>query len=105
MDLTRQVLLYIENNQVVKTLACSTGKPGWRTPPGHYNVYPKIPVWHQSALGWLYKPCYVVRGIAIHGEDSVPVYPGSHGCIRVTPAEMNILYPELPIGLRVDVYY
>ena len=92
-------------NQVVKTLTCSTGKPGWGTPPGHYHVYAKIPVWHQSALGWLYKPCYVVRGIAIHGEDSVPVYPGSHGCIRVTPAEMNVLYPELPLGLRVDVYY
>ncbi len=105
VDLTHQVLLYIENNQVVKTLACSTGKPGWRTPPGHYSVYRKIPVWHQSALGWLYKPCYVHGGIAIHGEDSVPVYPGSHGCIRVTPAEMNILYAQLPIGLRVDVYY
>ncbi len=48
VDLTRQVLLYIENNQVVKTLACSTGKPGWRTPPGHYSVYAKIPVWHQA---------------------------------------------------------
>ena len=40
VDLTRQVLFYIENNQVVKTLACSTGKPGWLTPPGHYHVYP-----------------------------------------------------------------
>ncbi len=105
VDLTRQVLFYIENNQVVKTLACSTGKPGWLTPPGHYHVYLKIPAWHRSSLGVLYKPCYIVGGIAIHGEGSVPAYPGSHGCIRVTVAEMDILYPQLPIGLTVDVYY
>jgi hypothetical protein len=105
VDLTRQVLFYVENNQVVKTLACSTGKPGWLTPPGHYHVYLKIPAWHRSSLGVLYKPSYIVGGIAIHGEGSVPAYPASHGCIRVTVAEMDILYPQLPIGLKVDVYY
>jgi peptidoglycan hydrolase-like protein with peptidoglycan-binding domain len=105
IDLTRQVLLFIKDNQVVKTLAVSTGKPGWRTPPGHFSVYRKIPAWHRSALGLLYKPSYIVRGIAIHGSTSVPAYPASHGCIRVTVAEMDVLYPELPLGLTVDVYY
>ena len=46
------------------------------------------------------------RGRDCHSrEGSVPAYPGSHGCIRVTVAEMDILYPQLPIGLTVDVYY
>jgi lipoprotein-anchoring transpeptidase ErfK/SrfK len=105
IDLTRQVLFFIEDNRIVKTLAVSTGKPGWVTPPGHFSVLRKIPAWHRSPLGLLYKPAFVVGGIAIHGSYSVPTYPASHGCIRVTVAEMDILYPQLPLRLEVDVYY
>jgi lipoprotein-anchoring transpeptidase ErfK/SrfK len=105
VDLTRQVLLYIQDNVVVKTLTCSSGRPGWRTPTGHYAVYRKIPAWRRSRLGLLYKPAYIVGGIAIHGAPSVPSYPASHGCIRVRISDMDILYPQLPLGLTVDVYY
>jgi lipoprotein-anchoring transpeptidase ErfK/SrfK len=105
IDLTRQVLFLITDDVVIKTLAVSTGKPGWRTPPGSFKVFRRIPAWHRSPLGLLYKPCYVVGGIAIHGSNSVPAYPASHGCIRVTLKEMDALYGQLPMGLRADVYH
>jgi lipoprotein-anchoring transpeptidase ErfK/SrfK len=105
IDLTRQCLFLIRNNKVVKTLAVSTGKPGWRTPTGHFSVYRKIPRWHLSSLGLLYKPCFVVGGIAIHGATSVPRYPASHGCIRVTLGAMNSLYPELSLGTQVYIHH
>lgn len=105
IDLTRQVLFFIKDNQVAKTLAVSAGKAGWRTPPGRFSVFRKIAAWHRSPLGLLYKPAFIVGGIAIHGSYSVPTYPASHGCIRVTVSEMDILYPELPVGRRVDAYY
>src|SRR5680860_553421 len=61
-------------------------------------------------LTWLVKYCSwlkagnVYGGIAIHGYVSVPVYPASHGCIRVATWTMDELYPKLPVGLRVLVY-
>ena len=41
---------------------------------------------------------------AVHGSWSVPAYPASHGCVRVTIAVMDRLYNGLPVGLPVKVY-
>ena len=103
IDLTRQVLFIISNNQVIKTLAVSTGTTGWRTPPGHFRIQRKIPAWRQSSLGFLYKPAYFNGGIAIHGSYSVPPYAASHGCVRVPVWAMDALYYQLPVGMPVDV--
>ena len=43
--LDRQVALLIDNDQVVRTIAVSSGKPSTPTPPGDYRVYAKIPRW------------------------------------------------------------
>src|SRR5690606_35739711 len=37
----------------------------------------------QSALGGMYHPAYFNYGIAIHGALDIPLYPASHGCIRL----------------------
>jgi lipoprotein-anchoring transpeptidase ErfK/SrfK len=47
---------------------------------------------------------YFVRGYAIHGYASVPVYPASHGCLRVPVAEALSIFRWLAYGDRVDVY-
>jgi hypothetical protein len=41
--LDRQVALLIEDNQVIRAIAVSTGKPSTPTPPGDYRVYAKDP--------------------------------------------------------------
>jgi lipoprotein-anchoring transpeptidase ErfK/SrfK len=105
VDLTRQVLFLVENGSVTATIPVSTGREGLRTPTGTYSVERKLPYWRESALGLLYKPAYFHGGYAIHGAPSVPVYPASHGCVRVAVTTMDWLYPLLPVGTRVDTYY
>lgn len=40
----------------------------------------------------------------VHGSTSVPAYPASHGCVRVTVPVMDRLWGLLTIGTRVSVY-
>ena len=98
----RQVLLLVEDGQVVRTLPVSTGSPdvGIVTPSQMFKVYRTAPVWE----GPRYKPCYLRGLLAIHGYPSVPAWPASHGCVRVTLWDMDELYPLISVGLRVYVF-
>jgi lipoprotein-anchoring transpeptidase ErfK/SrfK len=40
----------------------------------------------------------------VHGAPSVPPFPASHGCIRITTTAMDGLYSKLVPGTRVLVY-
>ncbi len=53
------------------------------TPSGKYAFYEFRSGWDKSPLGQLYNPYYFNQGIAVHGYDSVPVTPASHGCVRI----------------------
>ena len=61
---------------------------------------------YESTLGILYRPRFVVGGVAVHGYSSVPAYPASHGCIRVTNSAMDMIWGGnfMPIGLRAWVH-
>lgn len=104
VDISRQVLLMITDNQVWKIVHVSTGKGGG-TPTGRGTVGVKQTGWNPTPVGSMYYVSYIMPHIAIHGMPSVPIYPASHGCIRV-PMWMAVeLYYELPKGTRVDLYY
>ena len=45
---------------------------------------------HPGSLGTLYRPKFVIGGVAVHGVPRVPDYPASRGCIRVTNAAMDV---------------
>jgi len=98
----RQVLLLIEGGTVVRTLPVSTGSAnvGIVTPSSMFTVYHTAPVWE----GPRYKPCYLHNLLAIHGYPSVPAWPASHGCVRVTLWDMDELYPHISVGLRVYIF-
>jgi lipoprotein-anchoring transpeptidase ErfK/SrfK len=68
---------------------------------GSFRVYLKTP--GANAKGMVHSS-YFVRGYAIHGYASVPVYPASHGCLRVPVAEALSIFRWLAYGDRVDVY-
>jgi peptidoglycan hydrolase-like protein with peptidoglycan-binding domain len=53
------------------------------TPSGRYTFYEFRRGWDRSPLGQLYNPYYFNKGIAVHGYESVPVTPASHGCVRI----------------------
>lgn len=112
----RQLLLFGYNGRLTMTLNTSTGsgKPYYQggtwhsatTPSGWFSIYRKVNGWDPGPLGSLYRPAYFNGGIAIHGYSSVPPYPASHGCVRVSIRAMDMLWwtGRVPIGRKVRVY-
>ena len=83
----------------------STGKPGYETPTGvfeilekrreHYsNIYDNAPMPYMQRLTW--------GGIALHAGN-VPDRPASHGCIRLPYAFSQALFSVTARGMTVIV--
>jgi peptidoglycan hydrolase-like protein with peptidoglycan-binding domain len=104
VNLTRQVVYLARQGVVLRILDASTGKATTPTPTGNFSIYRRIDGWRQSTLGLLWRPNYFYRGYAVHGSTSVPAYPASHGCVRLTIPAMNRLWSLLRIGMPVSVY-
>lgn len=117
VDKARQVLYVVRSGAVAWTLNVSTGterpyQVNGRTeladtPPGHWTVDWVVNGTDIGELGALYRPRYFHDdGIAVHGYHSVPPYPASHGCVRVTEAAMDWLWAEslMPLGSAVWVH-
>ncbi len=77
------------------------------TPNGLHKVNRERPVgWWEGDLGRIYRPKYFVGGVAVHGSSSVPNYPASHGCVRVTIQAMDYIWETglMPMGIPVWVH-
>ena len=77
------------------------------TPVGTFRINRERPDgWWVGDLGQIYRPKYFIGGVAIHGSLSVPAYPASHGCVRVSVAAMDMIWEQeiLPRGTTVVVY-
>ena len=74
------------------------------TPLGSFQIQRKIDAWRKSKLGLLYRPAYFTGGYALHGAYSVPPFPASHGCIRITITAMDRWFNKLPVGTPMLVY-
>src|SRR5699024_1645918 len=97
IDLTRQVLIVWRDGEPALISHVSSGSEvpyceetseGRRcgnatTPLGSYRYERRIDGWRHAPLGGLYNPVYFVGGIAVHGANSVPNHPASHGCVRI----------------------
>jgi peptidoglycan hydrolase-like protein with peptidoglycan-binding domain len=104
VNLTRQVLYLSRQGAVVRIVNASSGTARTPTPGGNFSVTRRIDGWRQSELGLLWRPNYFYRGYAVHGSTSVPTYPASHGCVRVTVPAMNRLWSLLAIGTPAHIY-
>jgi peptidoglycan hydrolase-like protein with peptidoglycan-binding domain len=74
-----------------------------RTPTGDFKTTWRDTGWHKSYLGQLYNPIFFNGGIALHGALSVPMYPASHGCVRLPMHVARILPGLLGKGVPVHV--
>ncbi|MDF2709000.1 MAG: murein L,D-transpeptidase [Nonomuraea muscovyensis] len=74
-----------------------------RTPTGDYRTTWRRSGWHKSYLGQLYNPIFFNGGIAFHGALSVPLYPASHGCVRLPMNVAEALPGMLGTGVPVHV--
>lgn len=105
VQLGRQLALLIENGRVVRTVHVSTGAGG-ATPIGSFHVYRKERYsWSVPFSVWLPWASYFVGGVAFHEFGSVPTYAASHGCIRVSHHDAQMLYEFADFGTQVDVFF
>lgn len=77
------------------------------TPVGLYHTERERPDgWWAGDLGEIYRPKYFVGGIAVHGSNSIPNYPASHGCVRVSVPAMDFIWESdlMPLGINVWVH-
>lgn len=110
IDLRRQLLHVYEDGALKLTTHISSGsgemfctkdkgakKKRCRvavTPTGDFRTGRRFAGWEKSPLGQLFNPVYFNGGIAVHGAPSVPLFPASHGCVRI-PLHTANLFPKI----------
>ncbi len=124
VDKGRQIAMVVRGGTVVWVFNVSTGNgesydeedqknAGARvigiavTPTGEFRTYREHDVpRYEGNLGTLYRPKFVVGGVAVHGARNVPNYPASHGCIRVVNPVMDLIWSQnlLPLRSRVWIH-
>lgn len=122
IDKTRQLLFIVVDGKVRWVLNTSTGNgeeyaeedqntPGTivegisLTPDGLHKVERERPEgWWEGDLGQIYRPKYFIGGVAVHGSNSVPNYPASHGCVRVTTAAMDFIWESGLMPMQMPVW-
>jgi L,D-transpeptidase-like protein/putative peptidoglycan binding protein len=114
VDLDRQVLILVSDDDVVRVLPVSTGSGEQfvdegqtsiaYTPRGRFLVYQKDVGWQSGPLGSTYYANFISGGVAIHGSRSVPFQPASHGCIRIPIFAAREMSKLLTLGTIVLVY-
>jgi L,D-transpeptidase catalytic domain/Putative peptidoglycan binding domain len=68
---------------------------GWITPDGNYRALWFARGWVTVPLGYMYNPVFFIGGsYAIHGDIPVPLYPASHGCVRI-PMDISQFFHKL----------
>jgi peptidoglycan hydrolase-like protein with peptidoglycan-binding domain len=110
VDKVKQLLFIIRDGKTVLVLNASTGNgqpyeeedkntPGEiqkgvsLTPDGMFKVNrERAEGWWEGDLGEIYRPKYFVGGVAVHGSNSIPNYPASHGCVRVSVPAMDMIW-------------
>jgi peptidoglycan hydrolase-like protein with peptidoglycan-binding domain len=115
VDIARQVLFLVLPN-AIWTLNASTGSglpyqdPTTHatdmavTPVGTFSVQRTVNGDVQAPLGTLHKPMYFYSGWAVHGAASVPGWPASHGCVRVSDDDADWLFGIVSVGTPVVIY-
>jgi lipoprotein-anchoring transpeptidase ErfK/SrfK len=114
VNLAKQVIYYIRNGTIQRIIDASTGSGAWYysqgrwgraiTPTGRFHIYSRYNGWQAGPLGSLYRPNYFYGGYAVHDMTSVPAYPASHGCVRMTVPTMDRMWSSLRIGMPVAIY-
>jgi lipoprotein-anchoring transpeptidase ErfK/SrfK len=122
VDKTKQLLFLIVDGKTLWTFNTSTGSEvpyeavdedqPWKvyrgdsvTPSGLWQVdRQRADGWWDGDLGKIYRPKYFKGGVAIHGMTSIPNYPASHGCVRVSVPAMDFIWSLDLVNLGTIVW-
>ncbi len=122
VDKSKQIAFSIQNGQMKYIFNVSTGNgrsydevdknaASGRvigvaiTPTGTFKTYREHDVIrYEGDLGSLYRPKFIIGGVAIHGSPKIPNYPASHGCVRVANPVMDLIWNENLLPLHSTVW-
>ena len=117
VDLKRQVLFMVNDEGNVTLIVPISSGSGekyydktikkWEvasTPRGEFKIERKINGLRKAPLGTIYYPSYFKQGWAIHGSNSIPPRPASHGCVRVPRGADKKLFKMMPVGTKIYLY-
>jgi L,D-transpeptidase ErfK/SrfK len=121
-----RLYFFDQHTSTVQTYPIGIGDEGWESPVGTYFINEKRPnpSWYvpaslQEKYGMAVMPPgpenplgeFVMKFSAgaygVHGT-AMPWGVGrlvSHGCIRCYPEHIRILYPQVPIGTKLEIIY
>lgn len=116
VNLSKQVLYFFDDGALagVFPISSGNGEPYQgqygstvyaHTPTGDFEIQRHIVGRRESFLGVLWNPWYFTGGYALHGSSSVPSYPASHGCVRMTMWDSDWVESRFYVGLPVHVWH
>ena len=101
VPLSKQVLVFANGDRPYAIYPVSSGKPSTPTVTGHFSFIRQEPGYNSEGM---YYSFYFYGGYAVHGYDSVPDYPASHGCIRTFIADQPEIYDRINFGESIFVF-
>lgn len=104
VDLDAQTATLTRDGVAAGPAPVSTGRKGYRTPPGEYVVTDKHRKW-RSTLYPADMPFFMRLScgeIGFH-EGKLPGYPASHGCIRMRRKDAAEFFQQVPVGTKVVI--
>lgn len=123
VNLGQRKLRLIRNGKVWKTYGIAVGQPAYPTPTGNYEINDKQvdPAWYPPDSPWAAELSTIPPGpgnplgtrwigttapaIGIHGTyaDSSIGSAASHGCMRMHIPEVEELYDQVALGMKVSI--
>jgi len=99
--LSKQVLIFAKGDRPFAIYPVSSGKSSTPTVTGHFEFIRQEPGYNSHGM---YYSFYFYGGYAVHGYESVPDYPASHGCIRTFIADQPEIYNRINFGESIFVF-
>jgi L,D-transpeptidase ErfK/SrfK len=132
INLPQRMLFVVEQGGVAAAWPVAAGRPDWPTPTGDFVVVTREvdPTWDvpssiQQEMARQGKPVRTrvapgpenplgdrwlglgASGVGVHGTNAPgSIYRlGTHGCIRLHPDDMRMLFDRTPLGTPVSIVY
>jgi L,D-transpeptidase catalytic domain len=101
VPLSKQVLVFAKGDRPVAIYPVSSGKSSTPTVTGHFSFIRTEPGYNSHGM---YYSFYFYGGYAVHGYNSVPDYPASHGCIRTFIADQPEIFERINFGEDIFIF-
>ncbi|HEX5762195.1 MAG TPA: L,D-transpeptidase [Solirubrobacterales bacterium] len=99
--LSKQVLVFAKGDRPYAIYPISSGTSATPTVTGRFEFIRTEPGYNSHGM---YYSWYFYGGYAVHGYESVPDYPASHGCLRTFIADQPEIYERIEFGEDIFIW-